>query len=62
VIDWWAQHSPAIRATMHKRLEQIKDPTQKSHIAKSFAKRADYLDSLAANGFKPGWEEFTVDE
>lgn len=49
-FDWWAEHSPQIRQTMDKRLEQIKDPEIRAHIKRNFDARANYLDDIAHHG------------
>lgn len=62
-IAWWEQHAQAIRGTMTKRLEQIRDPDVRQHIARNFEARAKYLDDFAKWGlanFGTDWYETPV--
>jgi 8-oxo-dGTP pyrophosphatase MutT (NUDIX family) len=62
-FDWWAEASPKIRATMEKRLEQIRDPEIRDHIRRNFNERAKHLDDIARWGvdnFGTDWYNIPV--
>jgi hypothetical protein len=52
VFDWWGQNSDAIKATMKKRLDSIKDPEVRKHIERNFDARTRYLDERANIGIE----------
>lgn len=63
IFEWWGKHSPDVRRTMNKRLEQIKDPTIRDHIKRNFDTRADWLDDHAKHGldnYSEDWAHDTV--
>ncbi len=49
-VDWWDHAGPKIKATLEKRLEQIKDPEVREHISRNFNARAGWLDELSRDG------------
>jgi ADP-ribose pyrophosphatase YjhB (NUDIX family)/GNAT superfamily N-acetyltransferase len=51
-FDWWGQNSDSIKGAMNKRLDQIKDPEVRQHIARNFDARAHYLDERANMGIE----------
>lgn len=57
-FDWWENVAPRVKEAMAKRLEMIKDPHVRDHIARNFATRARYLDDLARFGVENHGEDW----
>lgn len=65
VFDWWGQNSDRIKATMAKRLDQIKDPEVRKHIERNFDARTRYLDERADIGldnYGSDWHDHPVEQ
>jgi len=57
-FDWWESVAPRVKAAMSKRLEMIRDPEVRDHIARNFAARTRYLDDLARFGVENHGEDW----